>query len=315
MDYLEGTSFESSLDSEQAVATLSSSLIYGSEQSASQWLSLTQDDEYPYYRIEMDQLNQLLQNRSLSDLEETCRMVCIGAADSKKEMAIARFIAQSEKQLEITLVDSSPALLDHALLKFAALKLMNAGGVFLDARNSDSFHSAIGDDKLVYGKPRLFTAFGNIVGNYQGLSMVTSLHGVMHAGDRLIFGAHLKSRCAIGPYYPPYHSKAYYDHMASALHDAGVDITLGSFATEVKETKENLVDVIEIYFDLDKKTKVLSIHPNASEQAFCISRILVDVSCKYSMRFLQTELRNLGWRESKLWISECKSNVIFLCKK
>lgn len=314
MEYLDRSNFELGLDSDRGFAALSSSLIYSSEQSASQWLALTQDDEYPYYRIEKNQLNQLLQDRSLSDLKETDRMVCLGAADSEKEMAIARFVARSENELEIALVDSSPALLDHALLKFATLKFGNIGGVLLDVRNSDSFRSAIGLEERIDEKPLLFTAFGNIVGNYQGLSLVKSLHGVMHAGDRLIFGAHLKSRCKMEPYYPPYHSKAYYSHMASALHDAGVDTALGSFATELKEASDNLVDIIEIYFDLARKTEVISKRTESSEPPFCINRILVDVSYKYSMQFLQLELRKFGWREVKYWISKCNSNVIFLCK-
>ena len=315
MDYFDGCNFESGLDYDQGIAALSSSLIYSSEQSASRWLSLTQDDEYPYYRIEKNQLNQLLQDHSLSDLKEAKSMVCLGAADSEKEMTIARYIARSKSELEITLVDSSPALLDHALLKFAALNVGKAGGVLLDARESGSFRSAIGVGEMMCGKPRLFSAFGNIGGSYQELSLVRSLHGVMHAGDRFIFGAHLKSRCEMEPYYPPYHSKAYYRHMASALHDAGVDRALGSFATEVKETKDTLVDVIEIYFDLARKAKILSKRLSSSEQPLLINRILVDVSCKYSMSFLKLELRKFGWSEVKYWISKCNSNVIFLCKK
>ncbi len=315
MDYLDGSGFEPGLDSDRGFATLNSSLIYNSEQSALQWLSLTQDDEYPYYRIERDQLNQLLQDRSLSDLKETRRMVCLGAADSEKEMAITRFIACSENQLGITLVDSSPALLEHALQKFSAFERLNTGGVALDVRNYRSFRSAIGEDEMVYGKPCLFTAFGNIVGNYQELLLVRNLHGAMHEGDRFIFGAHLKSRCAMEPYYPPYSSKAYYDHMGSALHDAGVDMTLGAFTTEVKETKDGRVDVIEIYFDLAREAKIISTNSKSSGQPLSVNRILVDVSCKYSLGFLQSELQKFGWREVKYWFSKCKSNVIFLCKK
>lgn len=315
VDYLEGRDFERGVDLERGVATLSSSLIYGSERTASQWLSLTQDEEYPYYRVEMDQLNKLLQDLSLSDLEETHRMVCLGAADGEKEMAIARFIARSESQLEISLIDSSPALLDHALRKFAALRLVNARGVFLDASISEAFRSVIGDGELICGNPRLFTAFGNVVGNYQGLSMVGSLYGAMRMGDRLMFGAHLKSRRAIEPYYPPYCSKAYYDHMASALHDAGVSAALGRFTTEVTETKDNLIDVIEIYFDLPHKIEVTSTNRGPNGRPLFINRILVDVSCKYSMRFLRLELQKFGWREVSYWLSECKLNVLFLCKK
>lgn len=301
---------------EDGVATLRSEWIYRTKRAANQWLRLTQSLDYPYYRVELDQLTRILDSSELLGSTRFDQVVCVGAADGAKEAKIGLRAARNCPCPEFLLVDSSQALLDHALEKFSHLGLFALQGALIDVRDVVAFKNAIQNHDRMRNSPRLFTAFGNMVGNYSGLSLVSSLHQAMVRHDRLVFGVHLKSLAKSNLTYPAYHSSSYYDHMYSVLQDVGIDPKSGKIRTVENSNGNGLVDTVEIFFDLNNELTLDCIStPDDLKLSQEIRHIKVDVSFKYSLEFLLSELSQLQWHQRSHWITECGTNAIFSCER
>lgn len=285
------------------------SVIYGSQETAAAWLDVTESPDYPYYREECELVEDLTASGHLWALDRYSLGVFLGAADANKERLLLAGLRDRGNDLDrLICIDSSPPLLNMATRALRAVGLRDVEGLVADFSSPATFQ-----DQHYFspdGPARLFTIFGNTVGNYENLSVIEALGPSLRPGDRLLLGIHRKAES--GPdtdTYTGYSSDAYLGHMRCALVDAGVDPSSGQLVVTVDE-RGGEVDVVEILFLLEPHARLIT---NSGAVIGSGTPIVVDVSAKFGVDWAAKALGKLGIGVEEYWLSRSELVCLFLC--
>ena len=295
------------------VGVVDSEFVYKSNRCANRWLALTKDAEYPYSRNESKQIQQLLSSGALDELQSCRSGIHVGAADAHKEILIANHVAGNKCGYTGLFLDLSLPLLDFAVRAFVASTSLAAERAVVNVLNDSELHEVIKNSRVANQRPRLFSSFGNTIGNYQGLSILRSLEKVMTAGDCVVFGVHAKVEDGTGQTYPAYCSDGYFDHMRSVLLDIGVQPDLGHLETRVISLNDGLVDSVEIVFSIGTEYQIYV--PSSDGHSLKLKEIIVDTSSKFSEHFIHDEISGTSLNTLNCWNSKSLENIVVLCRK
>lgn len=298
-------------------ATINPQLIYQSEDSVKCWLDLANSSEYRYYLEELNQISNIISARQLDELGVCQSGVFIGPGDARKEIEIVNSIFNGRIKFNCYIVDSSEKLLELAMERYKSETGFNSTKLFVDITQIKcDIVESIRDNVDGINGPKLYTCFGNTIGNYDGLKVVERVSDLMKTGDYFVFGFHRKEKAEISNKYSDYRSAKYKKHMVSVLRSAGFTPTDGEIEIEVLENKENSNDIVVIKFNLIKNHRYyLNNNTRGTGRFYEIQTIIVDTSAKYDDIFVFNELARIGLVVNRFWKSDTGINGMVLCTK